>query len=209
MARCRNGFATELRPGSRVIATDLAPELMDGIESDNLEVRGLDIVKDRLPEDTYDLVMLRALLHHLPTRMDVVETMAKAVKPGGWVFIQEPDFYPTMVAEPVEAAEFWRAFLRWSETRDIDYFIGRKIAPKMQQLGLQNVTAEGHTRLYNGGSLFARWWQLSLEVAADTMLAEGAVTKEQLDSFMALYDDPQHWTMTISFTVSSGQRPKE
>ncbi len=200
-------IAGELRPGSRVVATDLAPELMDGIETDNLEVRGLDIVKDGLPENTYDLVLLRALLHHLPTRMEVVETIAKAVKPGGWVFIQEPDFYPTLVAEPAEAAEFWRAFLRWSATRDIDYFIGRKIARKFQQLGLQNITAEGHAQLYNGGSLFARWWQLSLQVAADTMLAEGAVTRQQLDSFMALYDDPKHWTMTIAFTVTCGRRP--
>ena len=202
-------IAAELTPGGHVIATDVAPELMDGIETANLEVRALDVVEDGLPQNGYDLVLLRALLHHLPTRMNVIEAMAKALKPGGWVFIQEPDFYPTIVAEPSEAADFWRAFLDWSKTRDIDYFIGRKVAPKFQQLGLRNISAVGHTHLYTGGSLFARWWQLSLEVAADTMLREGAVTRDQLDRFMALYDDEEHWTMTIAFTVTCAQRAGE
>ncbi len=202
-------IASELRPAGQVLATDLAPELMQDVGAENLEVRALDVVSDELPESAYDLVMVRALLHHLPSRMAVVETMARALKPGGWLFIHEPDFYPTLVAEPALEADFWTAFLKWSATRDIDYFVGRKIAPHMQRLNLQNITAEGHTKLYAGGSLFAHWWQLSLQVAADTMLAEGAVTKQQLDRFMALYDDPQHWTMTIAFTATCGQRPTD
>jgi 2-polyprenyl-3-methyl-5-hydroxy-6-metoxy-1,4-benzoquinol methylase len=200
-------LASAFRPQGKILATDLAPELMDGIARDNLEVRALDIVHDSVEEGTYDLIVVRALLHHLPTRMDVVETMEKALKPGGWLFIQEPDFYPTLVAEPKEEADFWVEFLNWSATRQIDYFVGRKIPPRLQQLGMQNITAEGHTQLYPGGSTFARWWQLSIEVAAKVMLADGAMTTERLDRFMALYDDPGHWTMTIAFTASSAQRP--
>ena len=113
-------------PRGRVVATDIAPELMEGIETANLEVRALDVVEDGLPENAYDLVLLRALLHHLPTRMNVIEDLAKALKPGGWVFIQEPDFYPTIVAEPSEAARVLAGVPRLVENPRYRLFIGRK-----------------------------------------------------------------------------------
>ncbi len=73
-------LATRLGPDGRAIATDIAPNLMAGIAKDNLEVRRLDVVKDGLDENAYDLVMIRALLHHLPERMDVIATMVRALR---------------------------------------------------------------------------------------------------------------------------------
>ena len=44
-------LATQLGSGGKVIATDIAPDLIKEIAIDNLEVRRLDIVKDGLEED--------------------------------------------------------------------------------------------------------------------------------------------------------------
>ncbi len=200
-------LAGRLGPGARVIATDIAPELMDGIAAGNLEVRRLDVVADGLPDSAYDLVMLRALLHHLPQRMAVIAAMARAVKPGGWLFIQEPDFYPTMIVEPDDQAQLWRDFLAFAAKHDIDYFVGRKVAPRLQGLGIGQLFAEGHTIVYPGGSDFAEWWRLGIGEVADLMLKEGATTRERLDHFFALNRDPAYWTMTIAFTATTGRRP--
>lgn len=201
-------IASTLVPKGTVAATDLAPGLMSGIETDNLEVRQLDVVKDGLDENAYDLVVMRALLHHLPERMDVIATMVRALRPGGWIFIQEPDFYPTLIAQPDDQAAFWRDFLAWSAGRQIDYAIGRKVAPRLQELGVVQIAAEAHVTQYAGGSPYARWWQLGIGEVAELMLTDNATTKERLDTFMALCDDPTYWTQTIAFTAVTGQKPQ-
>lgn len=200
-------LATRLGAGGRVIATDINPDLMSGVATGALEVRALDIVKDGLEESAYDLVVMRALLHHLPERMEVVATMARALRPGGILFVQEPDFFPTLIVEPEDQAAFWREFLAWSRSRQIDYQVGRKLAPRMQELGIENIASEGHTIQYHGGSAFARWWQLGIGEVADRMLADGATSRERLDHFMSLYNNPSYWTQTIAFTAVSGHRP--
>ena len=84
----------------------------------------------------FDLVAIRALLHHLPERRAVVSRMVRWLKPGGWLFVQEPDFYPTWTVEPPSQKSFWEAFIRWADTHQIDYYVGRKLPGWMQQEGL-------------------------------------------------------------------------
>jgi hypothetical protein len=134
-----------------------------------------------------------------------VLTVPPAADRCGWVFLQEPDFYPTGTVEPEDQRRFWQGFLRWAEQHQIDYFV-RRIAPWLQEEGLEQVAAEGHTTLYNGGSPYARWWQLGIAEVADQMLDQGATESATLDEFFRLYDDPNYWTMTIAFTVVTGRR---
>jgi SAM-dependent methyltransferase len=197
-------LATRLGDGGRMVATDISPELLQELSRANLEVRALDIVKDGLEPEAFDLVVTRALLHHLPERMDVMATMVRALRPGGWIFIMEPDFYPTLIVEPEGQASFWRDFLAWSAKKQIDYFVGRTVAPRLQELGIETIASEGHAIQYRGGSVYARWWQLGISEVAERLLDDGATTKGRLDQFFALNDDPNYWTQTIAFTAVSG-----
>lgn len=202
-------LAGRLKPPGKVEATDIATDLMRGLESPTLEIGALDVVKDGLPSKAYDLVMARALLHQLPERMEVIASMVKAVRPGGWVFIEEPDFHPAMTVEPESQAKFWRDFLQWATGRQIDYFVGRKIAPRLQQLGCDYINVEGHTMQYQGGSEFAEWWRLAIAEIAQRMIGEGGPDKDALDEFFRLNQDPAYWTWTICFTAVTARRPLE
>jgi SAM-dependent methyltransferase len=72
-----------------VVVTDIRPgRLVDG---GNLRVRCHDIVRDNLEEDAFDLVHVRAVLFHLPQRDAVVRKLVRAVKPGGWLQIDDFD----------------------------------------------------------------------------------------------------------------------
>jgi 2-polyprenyl-3-methyl-5-hydroxy-6-metoxy-1,4-benzoquinol methylase len=198
--------ADRVGPDGVAIATDLDPDLLQDATGRHLEVRGLDVVTEEPTDGPFDLVLGRALLHHLPQRRSVVAKMVRWVRPGGWIFVQEPDFYPTGIAEPESQRRFWQGFLRWAEQHQIDYFVGRRIAPWLQEEGVQQLRAEGHTTLYNGGSPYARWWQLGIAEVAGQLLDDGATESETLDEFLRLYDDPSYWTMTIAFTAVAGRR---
>jgi SAM-dependent methyltransferase len=180
---------------------------MQGLETSNLDVSALDVVHGEPDGAPFDLVVVRALLHHLPDRRAVVSRLVNWVKPGGWIVVHEPDFYPVSAVEPPSQKAMWEGFLHWAAMQKIDYFVGRKIPVWLQEEGLEQVSAEGHVALYNGGSDFARWWMLGLQEISDRLKDEGNVEEAVLDEFFALADDPLYWTMTIAFTASIARKP--
>jgi hypothetical protein len=152
--------------------------------------------------------LIRALLHHLPSRREVVTKMTRWLRPGGWVFIQEPDFYPTWTVEPESQKKFWADFVRWAASHEIDYYVGRKIAPWLREDGMVSIEAEGHAGVYHGESEYAQWWISGIAEVANALRNEGGVTDATLNEFLTLYRDPAYWTMTIAFTAVTAQRPE-
>jgi hypothetical protein len=148
-----------------------------------------------------------ARLHHLPERRAVVSRMVRWLKPGGWLFVQEPDFYPTWTVEPPSQKQLWETFIRWAAGHQIDFYVGRKIPAWLQAEGLLKISSEGHAILYNGGSAFAQWWDDSIREVADKLQSEGGVSQATLDEFFALYRDPTYWTTTMAFTATIAQPP--
>jgi 2-polyprenyl-3-methyl-5-hydroxy-6-metoxy-1,4-benzoquinol methylase len=199
-------LAQRVGPTGQVIASDIRTDLMEGVAASNLEVCKFDVVHDDPPDAPYDLVAIRALLHHLPERRAVVSKMARWLKPGGWLFIQEPDFYPTWTVEPPSQKHFWEQFLQWAATHQIDYYVGRKIPTWLQVEGLLDIYSEGHAILYNGGSAFANWWDYGIREIADKLQSEAGISQATLDEFFALYRDATYWTTTIAFTATTAQR---
>jgi 2-polyprenyl-3-methyl-5-hydroxy-6-metoxy-1,4-benzoquinol methylase len=200
-------LAQRVGPAGHVVATDIRPDLMEGIGGGNLEVCKFDVVHDEPPDAPYDLVAIRALLHHLPERRAVVTRMARWLKPDGWLFVQEPDFYPTWTVEPPSQKHFWEQFIRWADSHQIDYYVGRKIPAWAQAEGLLDISSEGHAILYNGGSGFAQWWDYGLREVANKLKSEGGVSQATLDEFFKLCGDPSYWTTTIAFTATIARRP--
>lgn len=200
-------LAERVGPTGTVLATDLHPDLMQGIGGPNLEVRAFDVVRDEPPGAPFDLVAIRALLHHLPERRDVVTRMVRWLKPGGWLFVQEPDFYPTWTVEPPSQKKLWEAFVRWAAAHQIDYYVGRKVPAWLQDESLTAISSEGHVSLYNGGSDYAQWWDYGLREVAGQLQGEGGVSQVMLDEFYALARNPSYWTMTIAFTATIARKP--
>jgi ubiquinone/menaquinone biosynthesis C-methylase UbiE len=78
-------LAARVGPTGHVVATDLYPRFMAGEAAPNLDVRRHDIVTDPLEESAYDLVHARAVLEHIPARVEALAHMVRAVRPGaGW-----------------------------------------------------------------------------------------------------------------------------
>ena len=97
-----------------VTAIDINPVLVDLIPAQNLTVTQVDVRTAELPDNAYDLVSCRALLHQIADHApQVLEKMAAAVRPGGWLLVQEPDFHLAPTTEPKEWSDTWSALIRW------------------------------------------------------------------------------------------------
>jgi SAM-dependent methyltransferase len=114
-------------------------------------VRQLDVTKDPIREG-YDLVCARALLHHIPERLDVTKRLAAVVKPGGFILLEEPDFHSVLATDSPAVRNFWSGFIAWAANCGIDYYIGRRIAPALDQAGMTEIDVHGETIMFQGGS---------------------------------------------------------
>lgn len=194
-------------PQGSVTATDINPDLLAGLSAPNLTVERLDL-REGLPEERHDFIFLRALLHHLPEREDLIETLVRGLKKGGWLFIYEPDLHPLGCAIPELCKPLWDDYLAWTNTVDIDYTIGRRLPQLLQDNGMTDITVAGDTGFYPGGSPYAEWLRLSIAVASRSMLDAGLTTVETLEAFDKASMDPSVWHMTICFIGAAGQRPE-
>lgn len=208
---CGNGsisawLAGRVGPAGAAVAVDLDLSLVDA-EVPHLEVRQGDIVVGPVAPGDFDLVTARAVLHHVSDADRAIANLVASARPGGAILLIEPDFLPVSVAEPAEIRAFWEGWLAWSREQGIDYFIGRRLPAALSALGVVGIEATAQTAVYNGGSSWARYWELTIDELRDQLLASGKLSHGLIDAFLARCRDPSWWTQTIAFTAVRGRAP--
>jgi SAM-dependent methyltransferase len=209
---CGNGsmsawLAARIAPGGRAVAVDLDLSLVDA-DAEGLELRQADILAGPVEPGGFDLVTARAVLHHVADAKAAVANLVASVRPGGAILLIEPDFLPVSIAEPPEVQAFWQGWLAWSREQGIDYFIGRRLPAMLSRLGLQDIGATAETALYNGGSLWALYWQETVIELRPRLVASGKLDDRSVDAFLTQCADPSWWTQTIAFTAARGHAPR-
>jgi SAM-dependent methyltransferase len=208
---CGNGsmsawLAKRTAPGGRAVAVDLDLSLIDE-DVPGLELRQADILAGAVEPADFDLVTARAVLHHVADAEAAVANLVASARAGGTVLLIEPDFLPVSIAGPPEIRAFWQGWLAWSREQGIDYFIGRRLPATLSGLGLQDVEATAETALYNGGSLWARYWEETVIELRPRLMASGKLDDRSIDTFLSQCTDPAWWTQTIAFTAVDGRVP--
>ncbi len=209
---CGNGsiartLAQYVAPGGHVVASDVDLRYIEHLQAPGLEVSRIDLLEDAIEQDSYDLVVARALLHHLTPARKGLERMIGALKAGGVLLSIEPDMLPCTVTEPDGIRAFWQGWLTWSAEAGIDYFIGRKIPAWLDSLGLQDIAGEGHTAHFNGASPWAQYWVQTIQELGKPLLNSGHIAGKVLDGFFTRYQDPHYWTSVMTFTANWGRKP--
>jgi SAM-dependent methyltransferase len=201
-------LCSQVGAAGHVMATDLDPRFLEAIAAPNLEVRRHDILTDPLPEATFDLVHARALLAFLPHPDQVIRTMVAALKPGGWLLLEEPDYVsaipdPSMAAWAVALSQkAWDATLSYARSRGYDTELGRHLYHDVCTAGLVDVQTEGHVTMQLGGTPATRFWRLTVEQVQDQMLVAGFLTPAELETYRGLLESPEYrWLSGITMSV--------
>jgi SAM-dependent methyltransferase len=208
---CGNGsisawLAQRVSPGGVAVACDLDLSLVD-VQRPNLEFRQADIVAGPVERGGFDLVTARAVLHHVADAEAAIANLVASMRPGGALFLIEPDFLPVSVAEPPEVHAFWDGWLAWSRERGIDYYIGRTLAPRLAGLGLRQVSGTAETAISNGSSRWADYWMQTVTELRDDLIDSGKLNEHLVEAFLRCCADPSWWTQTIAFTAVHGWKP--
>ena len=201
-------------PTGCVVATDLNTRLLEMLDFPQLNVLKHDVIRDDLEASKFDLVHARNLLIHIPERSKVLQKIAAAVKPGGWMLIEESDFV-TNQANPGVIESFNRLYEyivqethASLESRGVDCHCGAHLPNMLQSLGFESLGGEGRASLFQGGSVDAECQKLTFEQLKDDILARRRVTEQELCDFLALFENPSFsWRGPLRVSVY-GRRPQ-
>ncbi len=207
-------LAGRVAPEGFVLATDLDITVLRGLDHPCLEVRVHDIVGDPLPEAGFDLVHARLLLAWLADPQAGLARMAAALRPGGWLHIEEMDFL-TLAPEPRLGPAACELFTRvihahhavLAERHAFDPFRGRRLAGDLAEAGLMDTGCQGRLAIWQGGQPGGRVWQLTLTQLRDELADSGLVTAAEVDQVVEMCGDPRFRFMSQATIAAWGRRP--
>lgn len=191
-------LAQQVAPNGVVVATDLETDFLESEATNHpgLEVLRHDIMAGDLPTG-FDVVHARWLVEWLPDKRLALQRMAKALRPGGVVLIEEPDFVTIFEAgEPAALRRVVIAAMRCLEAiSPVEVEYGRRALDDLIAVGLVGAAAEGRCPIVRGGDpLASHFLRFTLEKLRGEVLAEGKVTEADFAEAIKALEDP---TVTI------------
>jgi len=143
---------------------------------------------------SFDLAHARFVLEHVRDPLAVVRHMARAVRPGGRVVLQDDDHdvfrcWP----EPAGFVPLWRAFQRSYDRLGCDPFIGRRLVSMLHDAGARPIRS---TWIYFGSCAGEPKWpgfveniHSQLAGARESMAAGGLLGATEIDAALDAFLD--------------------
>jgi hypothetical protein len=160
-------LGNRVSPGGTVVATDVNTRFLGHLQPP-IEVQTMNLLTDDITPDMFDLVHSRGILTFLVEQAEkVLVKMAAGVKPGGFLFIEEPDYDGFAAVEPVNTDTMaWTdrmqaGYRRVTNGGIMDAFFGRRVRGLIEGIGFEAVVTEGVNHIWRGGEPGARFHELS------------------------------------------------
>jgi SAM-dependent methyltransferase len=184
-----DALATAVGPTGYVLATDINPTWLD--PHGTYEVRRHDVVADPPPEPgTFDLVHARLVLVHVPDRARALATMVAALRPGGWLLVEDADteLQPLACLDETGPAQqranrLRRAFRELMAHRGADLRYGRTLPRTLREAGLVDVAAAGSYPV--GGPVCDRLEIATIRHVRAELVAAGLTDDAEIDAHLA------------------------
>lgn len=191
-----------------VLTTDIDTRFLATVGRANVEVRRHDILADPLPDARFDLAYARAVLEHLPDPDLAIDRMVTALKPAGWLVVEDMEATPSgFMREAVDRpSKTLLAMRRVIADAGADSGLGLTLGRRLRARGLMHVGHEGRVQMCRGNSAAARLARLNCEQLRAPILATGVTAAEFEADLTRLDDEDFEWRSPTLWTAW-GQRP--
>jgi SAM-dependent methyltransferase len=201
-----------------VLVTDIDAGKLVGCDRPNIEVRVHDICTDPVDHSAFDIIHARLLLEHLPPRLALLDKLIAALRPGGWLLVEDLDvsgwlYLPgeRLLCEPKQLHAPYRATIVGSAligaTSGWDAEFGRELPLHLANAGLDRVDGEVRSPLIVGGSSRAAFVSLSLRQLGPVLVDSGSISQRELDYVTAAFESPGAMMAPLTMVSAWGRRP--
>jgi ubiquinone/menaquinone biosynthesis C-methylase UbiE len=203
-------LAERVGPAGSVTALDSDTRFLAPLESERLKVVGADLAAATLPLGRFDLVHARLVLEHLPERDHVLASLATAVRPGGWLLIEDFDWSTAMVVDPPSELHerVARACLTLFSAHAYDPYYGRRLPRTLAAAGLVEVGTHAEAvQVRADRERGVPQWELLVDQLAPGLLAHGLVDAADLERFHDLWHDGESVCFAPLLVSSWARKP--
>lgn len=193
----------------KVHAIDIEPSYLAGVTAPNLEVRQQDITTDPLEQGRYDFVHCKILLMHLADRERVLGEFVRALKPGGYLLVEEADIRSIQRVDPpspllTRAATALETFFYFGGA---DPGYGMKLLPAVRRTGLKVLGTDCQLTAVQAGSPEIQTIVMSLAKLATMIVTAGLMGQKEVEAAFDQLEQPSETVIYTPTTVSVwGQR---
>lgn len=174
--------------GAAVLAIDIDTRFIEPLAGAAIEVRQLDVRTGELPEPEFDLVHARLVLEHLTDRRHILYRLAAALRPGGWIVVEDYDW--TGFGFEDDDPRFERvaeAIITFMQRAGFEPRYGRRVVAEMDAVGLTDVHGEGRALIIDSRSPGFDFFRLSFESLRDAVVNAGLLSREDADAAAARF----------------------
>ncbi|MFD7895533.1 class I SAM-dependent methyltransferase [Streptomyces sp. NPDC059743] len=193
--------------GAEVTVTDLDTTYLDELSEVGVQVLRHDVYTDDFPEGTFDFIHTRYVVIHLPDPEKAVARLARWLKPGGVLLLEEPSFFPIKDAPHPAYRKVMRAFRTHLESAvGTDTEWARNLPVPLAGKGLDDIGYDARFQRITGGDNEAAWWQLTLEQTRAAVVAEGLATDEDFEAAYRELADPGFHDLSLAVFTAWGRK---
>jgi len=204
-------LAERVGPTGSVVATDLDLSRF-GEPPTGVTAVVHDVTTDPPPGGPFDLVHARLVLVHLPERDEVVDTLVRSLRPGGWLVLEDADPALQPLAcidergpDEVLANKMRAGFRVLLAARGADLAFGRTLPARMRAGGLVEVTADAWFPVTGPiGTVIER---VTVEQMRSGLVSAGLVSEAEVERHLANLDAGRLDLTTAPLVSSRGRRP--
>jgi SAM-dependent methyltransferase len=192
--------------GASVVAIDIDTRFVEPLAGDAVEVRQVDLRTDELPQGEFDLVHARLVLEHLTERRRILERLADALRPGGWMVIEDYDW--TGFGFENDDPRFQRvanAIIAFMQQAGFEPRYGRRLVSEMAAAGLADVRGEGRALIIDSHNTGFDFFKLSFESVRDAVVDAGLLSPEDADAAAVAFAQ-EHRVQTPLMMAGIGRR---
>ena len=204
-------LANRVGTHGQVTALDLNPRFISHTRLPNVEVRQADICHVALQAKSFDLIHCRHVLIHSSDPQAAIRNMMKSLKSGGWIVLEEPDFFASRAISGTSAScqavrRVNRAILTLFSNKGSDPGLGSRLPSLTQQYGLTHFVVENDVPISRGRSSVANVMSLSAQQLQDQYLSTGLVTSRDIRYYRQFANNARSWAIYYGTVAVSGKK---
>lgn len=165
--------------GAHVTAVDIDTRFVEHLACDSITVRQMDIRTDELPQAEYDLVHSRLVLEHLSDRRQILDRLARTLRPGGWIVIEDYDWAAFRFDDEDERfSKVTDSILEFMARAGFERDYGGRVVGDLADAGFADVRGEGRVRIIDSGSPGFDFFRLTFESLRGGVVDAGLITAD-------------------------------
>lgn len=178
-------------PSAEVVATDLDSGFVEEHLEPNMVALRHDVTTDDFPDSSFDLIFARSLLSVLRERESLLPRIARWLKPGGLLVLEDPSTHPVTDARHEGYRRMFLSGERLAAERiGLDGSWATRLPAPLARAGLVDCGVRAREEPIRGNTPWAHFWRLTAEAICPAAVQTGELSESDLAAGLAALRDP-------------------